>query len=136
MMRDEIVKGVRRAWKTIYCNQELPLDVAFIFADSILDSLGIVSPDIQFQRVKIALNKAIDLAENNSVKPKYSKLHRPCCCGSQFQVFPETSKKDMWLFICNNESTFCELISTRIKAKTEEDAWTLWDRGPASYEGV
>jgi len=60
------------------------------------------------------------------VKPIIKK-HRPCSCGSQFQIFT-TEKKDEWLFICDNESTCCEVVSLRIKAKTPENAWLVWDK--------
>lgn len=60
------------------------------------------------------------------VKPIIKK-HRPCSCGSQFQIFT-TEKKDEWLFICDNESTCCKVVSMRIKAKTPENAWLVWDK--------
>jgi len=60
------------------------------------------------------------------VKPIIKK-HRPCSCGSQFQIFT-TEKKDEWLFICDNESTYCEVVSMRIKAETPENAWLVWDK--------
>jgi len=61
------------------------------------------------------------------VKPIIKK-HRPCSsCGSQFRIFT-TEKKDEWLFICDNEGTCCEVISMRIKAKTPENAWLVWDK--------
>lgn len=93
---------------------------------SYLDGYGVS----QVPKLVNAILFAFDVVptDKHSVVSPVRKKHRPCSCGSQFQIFT-TEKKDEWLFICDNENTCCEVVSMRIKAKTPEDAWLVWDKG-------
>lgn len=151
-MRDAIVRSVQDTYSKIHF-KHLPRGIAEIFADDILKAInptgvfGSVGKTVEYKKtIKETLGQAMDRSEQKmqaeNVKPQPNcgprntigvvpprKLHRACSCGSQFQVFQHESIKDIWIFICNNESTFCEIVSTRVRAATEDGAWAIWDRG-------
>jgi hypothetical protein len=124
-MRDVIIMSVQRVWEKIKL-ESLPLRVAEIFADDIVKSISDFNKGSGGPCPKCGKGMSAKYCRRCSFK-ETNILHKPCSCGSQFQVFKDDLNEDIWLFICNNEGACCEVISMRIKAETEDGAWLVWD---------